>query len=151
MVVAIAEKQTEGVLAGILCDVIDERRTGRPFRVQPVELVADGVALFEHAFLPPPEHLGIALMFHAESAHRNAVHLLDAWRKLVAPRDVIRGTGGQYFDLAVLRKMPGDVPGVKFGAPVDRRAVPLNDDGDFHWASGSEPEPGPIGPPSSAR
>src|SRR5438128_5728900 len=98
--------------------------------------------VLEHALLPASEDLRIALVFDLESAHRDAIHLLYALRQLVAPRDVIRCAGGQHLDFAVLREMPRDVPGMKLGAAVDRRSVPLNDDGDLHWVSGSEPEPG---------
>ena len=68
----------EGILAGMLGDVIDERRAAGPFGVEPVELVADRVALFEHALLAASKHSRIALVLHAEAAHRDAVHLLDA-------------------------------------------------------------------------
>ena len=49
VVVAVAEEQAVVVVGGVLADVVDERRARRPFGVEPVELVAERVALLEDA------------------------------------------------------------------------------------------------------
>ena len=56
---------------------------------------------------------------HVRPVDEDAVHLLDSWRQLVAPRDVVGGAGGEDLDLAMPREALGDVTGVKFGAAVD--------------------------------
>ena len=78
VVVAVAEEQAEVVVGGVLGDVVDQRRAGRPFGVEPVELVAERVALLEHAIGSLAEHQRIALVLHLEAAHLHAVDLLDA-------------------------------------------------------------------------
>src|SRR5438874_11360962 len=137
VVVAIAEEQAVVEVGGVLRDVIDERGARRPFRVQPVELVADRVPLVEHAIRSLREHARIALVLHAKPPNRHTVHLLDARRELVAPRHVIARTRGEDFDLRVPRQMFGDVPRMELGAAVHRLPVALDDDGDLHCGSGS--------------
>ena len=78
VVVAVAEEQAVVVVGGVLGDVVDERRAGRPFGVEPVELVAERMALLEDALGSLAEDERIAFVLDAEAAHRHAVDLLDA-------------------------------------------------------------------------
>src|SRR5207247_8632771 len=51
------------------------------------------------------------------------------------PRDVVGGARRQHLDLRVFGEMFGDVTRVQLRAAVDRLAVALNDDGQFHCSS----------------
>ena len=135
VVVAVAEEQAVVVISGVLLDVIDERRARRPFRIEPVELVAQRVPLLEHAIGALAEHQRIAFVLHLEAAYLHAVDLLHAGLQLVAPRDVVGGARREHFDLAVTREMFGDVARVQLRATVDRVTVALNDDRDLHCGS----------------
>ena len=139
VVVAVAEKEAVVVGVAALVQVVDERRAGRAFGVEPVELVAERVPLFEDAIGQPPEDARIALVLDAKAPDGHAVDRLDAGRQLVPPRDVVGGARGQHLDLGVTGEVFGDVAGVQLGAAVDRLAVALNDDRELHCASGSEP------------
>ena len=112
--------------------MIDQRRRGRTLRVEPIELVAEGMRLLEHTNRAPAEQPRIALVFHAKPAHRDAVDLLDAGRQLVPPRHVVGRAGRQDLDLGVLGEMLGDVARVQLGAAVDRLSVALHDDRELH-------------------
>src|SRR5512144_2869875 len=137
--------------------MFDERSTRRTFGVEPIELVAERMRLLEHATRSFCEDLWIAFVLHAEPPHRDAVHDVGARLELVTPCDVVGGAGREDFDLRVPREMLRDIPRVQFGAAVDRRAVPLDDNGEFHWApepappSGSPPPPGLSSGPSPSR
>jgi hypothetical protein len=65
-----------------------------------------------------PEVVRLALVIHGESAHRDAVDLLDARRQLVAPGDVVACAGGDHLDLGVSRQTFGDVARVLLRAAV---------------------------------
>src|SRR5207237_349518 len=97
------------------------------------------------AVRPLREHLRIALVLHAEPAYGDAVDLLDAGRKLVAPRHVVGRARRQDLDRRVRGEVLGDVAGVEFRAAVDLAAVPLDDDREFHPSWGSRSGGGSVG------
>ncbi len=132
VVVAVAEKDEEVVLAGVLADVVDERRAGRSFSVEPIELVGERMRFVEDALGQASELERVALVLHAKAPHRDPVDLLDAGFELVAPRHVVGRAGGQHLDVGMARQALGDVTRVQLGAAVDRQAVALNDDREFH-------------------
>ena len=138
MVVAIAEKQAVPERVAMLGEIGDKGWTRRSLSVNPIELVAERVPPLEHAVRASAEHEWIALVFDRKTADRHAVHLLDAWRKLVPPGHVIGGARREDLDVRVPGEMFGNVTGVQLGAAVDRRSVPLNDDGKFHGSFLSE-------------
>ena len=59
----------------------------------------------EHARRSVPEHDRIALVFDLEPPDRDAVDRLEAYRQIVAPRDVIGGARRQDFDGGVAGEM----------------------------------------------
>src|SRR3954469_13444668 len=94
----------------------------------------------EDALRATAEHSGIALAFDGKAADRHAVHFFGARCELVPPGDVVGGARGEDFDLGVTCESLGDVARVQFGAAVDGRPVPLDDDRELHWSL-SECEP----------
>src|SRR5262249_42219690 len=129
--------------------IVDERRAGRTFRIEPLELVANRMRLVEDAILTAAEQLRIALVLHLEAPDGDAVDLLDAGRQLVAPRAVVGGARREDFDVSMTRQALRDVARVQLGAAVDGQAVSLNDNRELqpsiglgslgHCESGSEP------------
>ena len=113
--------------------MVDERRTGRTFFVQPFELVGNRVRVAKHVLGVPSEDERVALALDREATHPDAVDVLDAGCQLVAPRDVVAGAGGQHFDLGVTSEMLRQVPRMKLSAAVDRPSVSLYDDRELHW------------------
>src|SRR5262249_6341712 len=75
-----------------------------------------------------------ALVFDAESSHRNVVDAVYAFRQLVFPRHIIDRACREHFDIGVPGEPLGDVPGVQFCAAIDGVAIPLNDEGELHWS-----------------
>ena len=142
--VAIAEEQTVVVRAGACRQVIDQRRTVRPFGVHPVELVPERVPVLEHPIGAAGEQMRITFVLDAKPPDGYAVDGLDAGGERVPPRDVVGGARRQHLDLCVFGEMFGDVTRVQLRAAVDRLAVALNDDGQFHCSSTS----GGLSPPS---
>ncbi len=148
VIVPIAEEEAEVVIDGVPREMIDEGRAAGPFGVEPRELVSERMPLLEHAIGASREHPWIPLVFHAEPADPDAVDVLHASLELVAPRHVIRGARRHDLDVGVACEMLGDVTGVELGTAVDRLAVALNDDRQFHCellSSGSER----VGAPAS--
>src|SRR4051794_32027127 len=91
------------------------------------------------------ELLRVAFVRDAKPPDRDAVHLLDAGRMIVAPRDVIGRRRRQDFHVGMARQMLGDVAGMRLGAAVNCCSVALNDDGELHCSSASNPRSGSSG------
>jgi len=132
VVVAVAEEDEEVVGLAAPLEVLDERRAGRPFAVEPLQLVGERVRLVEDADRSAPELLGIPRMPDRKPPHRDAVDRLDARGELVPPRHVVASARGQHLDLVVPRQVLRDVPRVQLGAAVDVGAVALDDDRELH-------------------
>ena len=131
--VPITEDDAVVVVVLVLREMVDERRTGRTFFVQPFELVGNRVRVAKHVLGVAPEDERVALALDRKATHPDAVDVLDAGCQLVAPRDVVAGARGQDFDLGVAGEMLRQVPRMKFSAAVDRPSVSLYDDGELHW------------------
>ena len=139
VVVAIAEEQEEVEGVGLLADVVDQRRAGRAFAVEPRDLVGDRVAPLEHLRRSLAEVLRVALARDREAAHRDAVDRLGALGVVRLPGDVVVGAGGQHLDAVPPRQHLGDVAGVQLRAAADVGAVALDDDRELHGSPESSP------------
>jgi len=139
VVIAEAEEDEEVVVGFVRLDVFDQRGTGRSFRLEPGELIAERMRFGEDLLRPFRELDRIALDRNGKAVHRDAVNDLAARWKFVLPRNVVAMRArGQHLDLDVPGEVLGNIPRMLLGAAVDVGAVPLNDDRDFHCRSSSE-------------
>ena len=83
----------------------------------------------------------MALVADRETADGDAVDLLDAGRRLVAPGDVVARARREHLDLGVPREALRDVARVQLGAAVDVGAVALDDDRELHDSLDAPPSP----------
>src|SRR5207249_5995256 len=118
LVVAVAEKQAEVVVAVVAPEIVHQRRTGRAFRVKPFQLVIERMAPLEHTLGAAGEQAGIALVPDARSPYRDVVDRVFAGVEFVAPRHVVGRTRGDHFDFGMTRQGFGDVARVQLGAGV---------------------------------
>ena len=114
--------------------MVDKRRARRTFCVEPVELVAERVRLVKDALGSLPEDDRVALVLDGKAPDGDSVHAIDTVWQLVPPGHVVGGAGREDLDFGVTRQVLGHVTCMQFGAAVDRLAVALDDDGEFHWS-----------------
>ena len=144
--IAEAEEDEEVVIRFVRRDVVDERRAGRPFGIEPRQLIAVRMWLREDLGRPLRKLDRVALDRHWKAVDGNPVDDFQAGRQLVLPRDVIAMRARrEHLDLEVLGQMLRDVTGMLLGAAVDVSAVPLDDDRDLHCSPLSSEEPGASG------
>src|SRR5206468_5581857 len=86
LVVAVAEKQAEVVVAVVAPEIVHQRRTGRAFRVKPFQLVIERMAPREHTLGAAAEQAWTALVPAAEPPYREAVDRAAAGLANIAPR-----------------------------------------------------------------
>src|SRR4030095_13640509 len=96
LVVAIAEEQTEVVRLGVCGDVVDERRAGWSFGIEPAQLVDKRMPFPKYARGLPAEGDEVPLVLDVEPLHRNAIDPLLRRPRLVTPREVIARIRGQH-------------------------------------------------------
>ena len=153
VIVAIAEEQdvVEGV--GRAREVVDEGGAGRPFAVQPGQLVGEGMGLLEYPARAAAELERMTFAGHGEAADRNTVDGLGPRRELVTPADVVARAGRDDLYLCVLRQAFRDVACVQLRSAVDVGAVSLDDYRELHDSAGPLPvsPEGPDDSPPSAR
>ena len=151
VVIAEAEEDEEVVVGFVRLDVVDERRAGGPFGIEPRQFIAQRVRLREDLGRPLRELDRVALDRHREAVDRNPVDDLQAGWQLVLPRDVIAMRAGrEHLDLDVLGQMLRDVTGMLLGTAVDVSTVPLDDDRDLHCSPLSSEDAGATGPSGTA-
>ena len=107
-------------------------RAPRALLLQPLALVGVAVRVVEDPVRVPVELLEVALPVRREPAHRDAAHPIEAFRVLVLPGDVVARARRQHLDVVARRETFGDEPAVVLGAAENVRAVPLDDERDFH-------------------
>ena len=79
-----------------------------------------------------PEVARIARPRNGEAVHGHAVHPFLAGRQFIPPGDVVLRARRQDPDIGVAGQAFGEVTGEQFGAAVDVRSIPLNDNGQLH-------------------